>query len=264
MSCKADRVNATRRELLTGAGALGLAGVMAGSGSARAQAPSTAGASGVSVADRGRYATVPLRQDAINLTAIQSRVRSVDVKNLAPTMQANLDHALELIDIAQGSSQAWGGERLWGAKQDLICMHDFPIQGFQPWTRSELNRVAFDLPGPETEAIGVRAKKYGCYIAFGCYAREKDWPRHVVNISVIAGLAGGIAAFRKTRRLAEAPIALLAQAHAGWLGRAAQWLPGPRRVAEPVQLPRQCGDLADDEQRRRLDCGPPCQVVQCG
>ena len=194
MSCKADRVNATRRELLTGAGALGLAGVMAGSGSARAQAPSTAGASGVSVADRGRYATVPLRQDAINVTAIQSRVRSVDAKNLAPTMQANLDHALELIDIAQGSSKAWGGERLWGAKQDLICMHEFPIQGFQPWTRSELNRVAFDLPGPETAAIGARAKKYGCYIAFGCYAREKDWPRHVINMSVIVGPTGEIVA----------------------------------------------------------------------
>jgi predicted amidohydrolase len=194
MSCKPDRVNATRRELLAGAGALGLAGVMAGSGSAGAQAASPAGASGISVADRGRYATVPLRQDSINVTAIQSRVRSVDVKNVAPTMRANLDHALELIDIAQGSSQAWGGERLWGAKQDLICMHEFPIQGFQPWTRSELNRVAFDLPGPETAAIGARAKKYGCYIAFGCYAREKDWPRHVINMSVIVGPTGEIVA----------------------------------------------------------------------
>jgi predicted amidohydrolase len=183
-----------RRELLAGAGAIGLGSALAVGGTARAQGGAASGTPGVSVAKRGKYATVPLRQESINVTAIQSRVRSVDVKNLGPTMKANLDHVLELIDIAQGSSQDWGGERLWGAKQDLICMHEFPIQGFQPWTRSELNRVAFDLPGPETEAIGARARKYGCYIAFGCYAKEQGWPRHVINMSVIVGPTGDIVA----------------------------------------------------------------------
>jgi predicted amidohydrolase len=194
MSRKTDRVNRTRRELLAGAGALGLASVMATGTTARAQAAAASGDKGVAVASRGKYATVPLRQEAINVTAIQSRVRSVDVKNLKPTLKANLDHALDLIDIAQGSAEAWGGERLWGAKQDLICMHEFPIQGFQPWTRTELNKVAFDLPGPETEAIGQRAKKYGCYVAFGCYAKEQGWPRHVINMSVIVGPTGDIVA----------------------------------------------------------------------
>jgi predicted amidohydrolase len=197
MSRKTDRVDNGRRELLVGAGAAGLAGLIAGAGPARAQDAAATGAGAaptVSVANRGKYATVPLRQESTNVTAIQSRVRSVDVKNLAPTLKANLDHVLGLIDIAQGSAEDWGGERLWGAKQDLICMHEFPIQGFQPWTRSELNRVAFDLPGPETEAIGARAKKYGCYIAFGCYAKEKDWPRHVINMSVIVGPDGNIVA----------------------------------------------------------------------
>jgi len=192
MSRKNDPVDRTRRELIAGAGALGLAGMAAGSVPAQA-APEPARAD-VSVAKRGQYATVPLRQESINVTAIQSRVRSVDVRNLAPTMKANLDHVLHLIDIAQGSPAEWGGERLWGAKQDLICMHEFPIQGFQPWTRSELNKVAFELPGPETEAIGERAKKYGCYIAFGCYAKEQGWPRHVINMSVIVGPDGNIVA----------------------------------------------------------------------
>jgi predicted amidohydrolase len=73
-------------------------------------------------------------------------------------------------------------------------MHEFPIQGFQPWTRTELNKVAFDLPGPETETIGQRARKYGCYIAFGCYAKEQGWPRHVINMSVIVGPTGEIVA----------------------------------------------------------------------
>jgi predicted amidohydrolase len=194
MSRKTDSVNRTRRELLAGAGALGLASLASPAGTARAQAGAAAARPPVSVANGGKYATVPLRQDAINVTAIQSRVRSVDVKNLKPTLQDNLDHVLHLIDVAQGSPAEWGGERLWGAKQDLICMHEFPIQGFQPWTRTELNKVAFDLPGPETEAIGERARRYGCYIAFGCYARVEGWPRHVINMSVIVGPTGGIVA----------------------------------------------------------------------
>jgi predicted amidohydrolase len=196
MSRKTNRVNRTRRELLASAGALGLTGMVAGSGTAQAQAQAAdkPAAGNVSVARRGKYATVPLRQESINVTAIQSRVRSVDVRNLAPTMKANLDHVLHLVDIAQGSPEEWGGERLWGAKQDLVCLHEFPIQGFQPWTRSELNKVAFELPGPETEAIAARAKRYGCYIAFGCYAKEEGWPRHVINMSVIVGPDGNIVA----------------------------------------------------------------------
>jgi predicted amidohydrolase len=186
----------SRRQLITGAGAAGLAGLVAAAGSAPAEAQMPAGgrpaATPVKVAKRGVYEKVPLRQDNINVTAIQSRVNSVDVKNLKATMQKNLDHVLALIDQAQGSAAEWGGERLWGSKQDLLCMHEFPIQGFQPWTRAELNRVALDLPGPETEAIGARAKKYGCYISFGCYAKEKDWPDHVINMSVIVGPSGEI------------------------------------------------------------------------
>jgi predicted amidohydrolase len=40
--------------------------------------------------------------------------------------------------------------------------------------------------------IGARAKKYGCYIAFGCYAKEKDWPDHVINMSVLVGPDGNV------------------------------------------------------------------------
>jgi predicted amidohydrolase len=170
---------------------VGLAALAAGA-ARPAAAQSSGSASAVTVAKSGKYATVPLRQDAVNVTAIQSRLKSVDVRNVGPTMKANLARVLRLIDLAQNQPEEWGPDNVWGAKQDLICMHEFPIQGFQPWTRSELNKIALDLPGPETEAIGQRAKKYGCYIAFGCYAKVKDWPRHVVNMSVIVGPNGDI------------------------------------------------------------------------
>jgi predicted amidohydrolase len=119
-------------------------------------------------------------------------VRGVDVKNLKQTMAAGLKHATTLIDNAQGIVEEWGGERIWGAKQDLICMHEFPIQGFRPWNRAELNKIAFELPGPEVDVIAQRAKKHDCYIAFGCYAKKKDWPDHVINMSVIVGPTGEI------------------------------------------------------------------------
>ena len=199
----ADRL---RRQFLQGAGLAGLAGagMAAFSTSAGAEAAKVPAASPgtpavtpdtkatVSAAKRGVYLSSPLRQDTISVAALQSRVRSVDVRNLAATMQSNLDHVLRLIDLAQGSPEEWGGEQRWGSHQDLICLHEFPLQGFQPWTRKELQRVAIDLPGPETQAIGARAKRYNCYIAFGCYAKLKDGPGHVINMSVIVGPTGEI------------------------------------------------------------------------
>lgn len=187
-----DKVRRTvsRRDLLAGAGVAGLSALAAPSVSAAAPAKASAGAP--AVMKRGEYAKVPLKQDAINVSAIQSRLMSVDVKNRDASVKRSLDHVVKLIDYAQGSGEEWGGQRLWGAKQDLICMHEFPIQGFQPWNRAELNRIAFDLPGPESEVIAERARHYGCYIAFGCYARDKDWPDHVINMSVIVGPDGNI------------------------------------------------------------------------
>jgi hypothetical protein len=179
-----------RRSLLTGAAAASLAAA-AGSLQSESAAAQNAGAAGsapggkVSVSQRGVYEKVPLKQDVINVAAIQSQLYSIDLRDRANTLKRNLNRILRLIDLAQNSPEEWGGERRWGSKVDLIAMHEFPIQGFQPWNRKELNQIAFDLPGPESEAIGERAKRYGCYISWGCYAKEKDWPDHVINMSVL-------------------------------------------------------------------------------
>ena len=186
-----------RRSLLTGA----LTGAAAASmatlaGQAEAQSATTGARAPrdgeVKAAQRGKYETVPLKQDFINVAAIQSRLLSIDTRDKARTLKRNMDRALRLIDLAQNSPEEWGGERRWGSKVDLICMHEFPIQGFQPWTRKELTQIAFELPGPEVATIGERAKRYGCYIAFGCYAKLKDWPDHVINMSVLVGPDGDI------------------------------------------------------------------------
>jgi predicted amidohydrolase len=182
-----------RRALLTGVAAASVAAATAKANSPVSQAATIApGAGSIAVAQRGSYEKVALKQDFINVAAIQSQLYSIDLRDKAATNKRNLQRVLRLIDLAQNSPEEWNGERRWGSKVDLICMHEFPIQGFQPWTRKELNQIAYELPGPESEAIGERAKRYGCYISFGCYAKEKDWPDHVINMSVLVGPDGKI------------------------------------------------------------------------
>jgi predicted amidohydrolase len=184
-----------RRSLLAGAAVASVAAIAGREGVADAQAQNVAMPSptnDIQVANRGQYAKVALKQDSINVAAVQSQLYSIDLRDRSNTLKRNLNRVLRLIDLAQNSPEEWNGERRWGSKVDLITMHEFPIQGFQPWNRKELNQIAFELPGPESEAIGERAKRYGCYISWGCYAKEKDWPDHVINMSVLTGPDGKI------------------------------------------------------------------------
>ncbi|MBM4217182.1 MAG: hypothetical protein FJ178_04935 [Gammaproteobacteria bacterium] len=184
-----------RRSLFAGAAIASVAAI-AGRDSvteAKAQSAMTSSAKNdIQVANRGQYSTVALKQDSINVAAVQSQLYSIDLRDRAKTLKRNLDRVLRLIDLSQNSPEEWNGERRWGSKVDLIAMHEFPIQGFQPWNRRELNQIAFELPGSESEAIGERARRYGCYISWGCYAKEKDWPDHVINMSVLTGPDGKI------------------------------------------------------------------------
>jgi len=184
-----------RRSLITGAAVASVAAIAGRDGVSVAKAEGVsapATTNDIQVANRGQYAKASLKQESINVAAVQSQLYSIDLRDRAKTLKRNLDRVLRLIDLAQNSPEEWNGERRWGSKVDLIAMHEFPIQGFQPWNRKELNQIAFELPGPESEAIGERAKRYGCYISWGCYAKEKDWPDHVINMSVLTGPDGKI------------------------------------------------------------------------
>ena len=77
-----------RRSLITGAAAASLAAVASqpetALGSEVATGSSAAGtqaAHGVSVARNGVYATVPLKQDSINIAAVQSQLWSIDLRD---------------------------------------------------------------------------------------------------------------------------------------------------------------------------------------
>ena len=146
----------SRRHVLGGAAGLTAAALASGTPAAGSQA--------VSVPANGRaYARVPLRKDAVTVSAVQSRIRAVDGKAPAQGIRDNLAHMLELIDKVQ----------FYGGVKDLLCFHEFPLQGWNPWDRADLERLASRFPAPETEAIAAKAKQYGCYIQFGAYARDR-------------------------------------------------------------------------------------------
>lgn len=131
----------------------------------------------------GTYECVPLAKDEITLCVVQSRVRAVDAARRDATLGDNLQHMLELIDAANG----------WLGPKDLLLFHEFPLTGFSArWRREDLLRVAIEIPGPETEQIAARARRYGCYVVFGSYARDAEWPNHVLSITTIIDPQGQI------------------------------------------------------------------------
>ncbi len=173
-----DRRNFIKSTAL--AGTAGLLGAALGPQTARAamgKGPDT-----LSMHMDGTYDVVPLAKPSVNLGIVQSRVRGVRIDNLKKDRKANLDHMLELIDNVFH----------FGAGADILFFHEFPITGFNTWNRKEILKVAIEIPGPETEKIAAKAKEHGCYIVFGSYARDDDWPNHVLSITTVMGPDGEI------------------------------------------------------------------------
>ena len=134
----------------------------------------------------GDYAKVALAKPVVRLGVVQSRVRGVEVSSpqqLTRTRRDNLSHLLDLIDGAQG----------WGGRKDILFFHEFPITGYRAsWGREEALRAAIEIPGEETEAVGAKARAHNCYIVFGSYAKDPDWPDHLLSITTIIGPDGEI------------------------------------------------------------------------
>lgn len=177
-----------RRRLITGITGFAGLSVLEGMSNLAAAANTSARRSrsaDVNVPANGRaYERKELRSAVITVAAVQSRIRSIDGQNPGPGIRENLAHMLEVIDKVQ----------FFGGTKDLLCFHEFPLQGWYPWDRKELERLAIEIPGPETEAIAAKARQYKCYIQFGAYAVDKDWPGHILSITSIIGPTGEVVA----------------------------------------------------------------------
>ena len=130
------------------------------------------------------YEVVPLRSESITVGIVQSKIKTIEPGN-KQHIKDNLNHVLELIDRAQIGAG--------GPKKDLLVFHEYPLQGFSfEWTREQALKMAIDIPGEETEAIGKKAKQYNCYIHTGCYGKLKEWPGHFTNMGIIIGTTGEV------------------------------------------------------------------------
>ena len=122
---------------------------------------------------------VALDRPSWRLGVVQSMIRPVE----SPAeMQPNLRHMLHLIDNAFH----------YGFGPDLLFFHEFPLSGWDTWNRQELLERCIEVPGNETAAIADKARQYNCYIAFGAYVHDPDWPGHVLSNAILINNRGEI------------------------------------------------------------------------
>ncbi|MEW4467815.1 nitrilase-related carbon-nitrogen hydrolase [Parasphingorhabdus sp. JC815] len=170
------------RRSLFGAGA-GIAATAALGWSNVVQASTKGGPDKLNITPDGRYATVPLAKTHISIGAVQSRVVPVELSNLKQTRRANVQHMMDLIDAANGFT----------GRKDLLFFHEFPITGYyQGWNLTDARKVAIEVPGEETEMLAKKAREYGCWLVFGSYVRDPDWPESLLSITTIMNDKGEV------------------------------------------------------------------------
>lgn len=133
------------------------------------------------------YEVVPLRQDNITVSVIQSRNLTADPDNPSEIKKKNVARMCVLIDNAQ--QFGYRKELL----KDLLVFHETPISGSNVrWTSEKQHKIAITLDGPEIDALAKKAREYHCYIAFGAYAIHEGWEDYYVNTGLLIDPKGEI------------------------------------------------------------------------
>ena len=131
----------------------------------------------------GGYKRAPLEKETITLKLIQSKAeRITDLTKAKSVLKTNLNHML-----AMGKQACSEGE-----KPDILLFHEFPLTGYFYGKRPAKQHVALTIPGPETTALGALAAECDTYLIFGSYAKDADWPGHILSINTVIGRDGKI------------------------------------------------------------------------
>lgn len=154
------------------------AGARQGASAAAVTAPPTL------VRADGTYATVPLRKERIAASVVQGRLLAVDPAKARAGLRANVEHMCDQLDATHG----------YFGRKDLVVFHGFALQGWDRWDRAALTKVAIEIDGPEVERLGQKAREYGCYVAFGAYVRDRDWPGHLLEQYLLLSPEGKVVA----------------------------------------------------------------------
>jgi predicted amidohydrolase len=178
--------------LITGVVALAVACAPTGDVT-QSTSPETTAALPELVRPDGSYPTIPLEKDTVVVKIVQNGVRNLqDFPSVAEGLEANLE--IMLADVERACTE--------GMKPDFILFNEFPLTGYSSGSRNEKLTFTITVPGPETDAVGEAARACDTYIIFGSYARDDEWPGHILSINTVIDRQGEIAEkFWKTRNV---------------------------------------------------------------
>ncbi len=141
----------------------------------------------------GTYPVRALEKDVVVVKVIQNGVTNLQqAPSIEAGLKANLDTMLRLARQACST----------GKKPDFLLYNEFPLTGYSEGTREEKLKFTIRIPGPETEALGAMARECDTWIIFGSYARDDEWPGHILSLNAVIDRKGQVAArYWKTRNV---------------------------------------------------------------
>ena len=141
----------------------------------------------------GTYPTRPLEKDTVVVKVVQNGVKNLqEAETIEKGLEENLEHMISFIDRACSE----------GMKPDFLLFNEFPLTGYSTGTRDEKLKFTIEMPGPETDRLGAVAKACDTFIIFGSYAKDDEWPGHILSINTVIGRDGNIAKkFWKSRNI---------------------------------------------------------------
>ncbi|MEO8223479.1 MAG: nitrilase-related carbon-nitrogen hydrolase [Gammaproteobacteria bacterium] len=154
---------------------------------------SAGAASPLLVRPDGTYPVKALEKDAVVVKVIQNGVQNLQqAPSIEAGLMANLEKMAAFVHRACTT----------GARPDFLLFNEFPLTGYSAGSREEKLKFTITIPGAETERLGALARDCDTYIIFGSYARDDDWPGHILSINTVLDRQGRIAQkFWKTRNV---------------------------------------------------------------
>lgn len=139
----------------------------------------------------GSYPTKPLEKDVVVVKVVQHITLNIQQ---AESPEAGLEENLRRMQhwIEKACNE--------GKKPDFILFNEFPLTGYSSGTREEKLKYTIEIPGPETDRVGEMAKACDSYVIFGSYARDAEWPGHILSLNPVINREGKVVhTYWKTR-----------------------------------------------------------------
>jgi len=134
-------------------------------------------------------------------TAVALSTRNYAVKTTKESLE-NIKRINDFMDVAVMVAATDG------APVRLIVLPEMAIQGmpmdFRAGNKEQHESAATTIPGPETEALAVKAKQFNAYIAAELlWVRDEDFPGHLFNVGFIISPEGEIV-YRRAKATSDA------------------------------------------------------------